>query len=87
LRVSKVDILKDIACFLCALVCHIVLSDNVTVAMRIPAMVNNLSGLPIMQSPVSPEYQLGGAARDHVGRRARPRPRNDPWHHRGVNHA
>jgi hypothetical protein len=32
------------------------------------------------------ENQLGGAARDHVGRRVCPRSRNDPWHHRGIRH-
>ena len=36
---------------------------------------------------LSAENQPGGAARDHVGRRACPRPRNDLWHHGSVRYA
>jgi hypothetical protein len=36
---------------------------------------------------LSAENQLGGAARNHVGRGVCPRPRNDLWHHGGVCHA
>ena len=36
---------------------------------------------------LSAENQLGGAARNHMGRRVCPRPRYDLWHHRRVRHA
>ena len=36
---------------------------------------------------LSAENELGGAARNHVGRRVCPRSRNDLWHHGGVGHA
>ena len=36
---------------------------------------------------LSAENQLGGAARNHVGRRVCPWSRNDLWHHGGVRHA
>jgi hypothetical protein len=36
---------------------------------------------------LSAENQLGGAARNHVGRRVCPRPRNNVWPHGGVRHA
>jgi hypothetical protein len=44
--------------------------------------------LPICnrRSCVLAENQLGGSARNHMGRCVR-RPRNDPWHHRCVGHA
>src|SRR6185295_17506162 len=41
-------------------------------------LCNRRSGVPA-------ENQIGGSARNHVGRRVR-RPRNDPWHHRCVGH-
>jgi hypothetical protein len=44
-------------------------------------------GLPAMRSLLSAENQLGRAARNHVGRRVCPRPRDDLWHHGGVRHA
>jgi hypothetical protein len=54
-------------------------------ALNLPLLCS--SCFSVLRSRVSTENQLGGASRNHVGRRVRPRPGNDPWHHGGVRHA
>src|SRR6266481_4875829 len=60
-------------------------SDAPTVGKIVAAKASEFNKEP--QLSTNDAQQVGGAARNHVGRRVCPRPRNDPWHHGGVRHA